>query len=180
LDIATGTLRWYFQESHHDLWDYDATPPTMLFTLNGTPAIAHVGKTGYLFILDRRTGTLTTSWKPRFQPSPRGRIPGPRSQFQQSNHLLPTRWDHCLPGTLAHRSGRPHRKPRMPSSQATVGGRNGRRVRTAHARTSSITTPAMPRPLSTPRLPTYRAAPTRVGGHYRRRPRGRIWTLWGA
>ena len=57
LDIATGTLRWYFQESHHDLWDYDATPPTLLFTLNGTPAIAHVGKTGYLFILDRRTGT---------------------------------------------------------------------------------------------------------------------------
>ncbi|PYQ41818.1 MAG: hypothetical protein DMG99_10320 [Acidobacteria bacterium] len=57
VDIATGALRWYFQESHHDLWDYDATPPTMLFTLNGTPAIAHVGKTGYLFVLDRRTGT---------------------------------------------------------------------------------------------------------------------------
>ena len=57
LDIATGKLRWYFQEAHHDLWDYDATPPTMLFTLNGTPAIAHAGKTGYLFILDRRNGS---------------------------------------------------------------------------------------------------------------------------
>ncbi|KAA6464458.1 hypothetical protein DYQ86_00325 [Acidobacteria bacterium AB60] len=56
LDITTGTLKWYYQEAHHDLWDYDATPPTVLFTLNGVPAIAHQGKTGYTFILDRRTG----------------------------------------------------------------------------------------------------------------------------
>jgi quinohemoprotein ethanol dehydrogenase len=56
LDIQTGKLRWYFQEVHHDLWDYDSTPPAVLFTLNGTPAIAHAGKTGFLFILDRRTG----------------------------------------------------------------------------------------------------------------------------
>jgi quinohemoprotein ethanol dehydrogenase len=57
VDIHTGTVRWYFQEAHHDLWDYDATPPVVLFSLNGTPAIAHAGKTGYVFILDRRNGT---------------------------------------------------------------------------------------------------------------------------
>lgn len=56
LKIKTGQLRWYFQEVHHDLWDYDATPPMVLFSLNGTPALAHVGKSGYLFILDRRFG----------------------------------------------------------------------------------------------------------------------------
>jgi glucose dehydrogenase len=56
LQASTGTLVWYQQESHHDLWDYDATSPTVLFNLNGTPAIAHQGKTGYTFILDRRTG----------------------------------------------------------------------------------------------------------------------------
>jgi alcohol dehydrogenase (cytochrome c) len=53
----TGALKWYYQESHHDLWDYDATSPVVLFNLNGTPALAHQGKTGYTFVLDRRTGT---------------------------------------------------------------------------------------------------------------------------
>lgn len=57
VDVQTGKLRWYFQESHHDLWDYDATPPVMLFSLNGVPALTHAGKTGYLFILDRRNGS---------------------------------------------------------------------------------------------------------------------------
>lgn len=57
LDIETGTLKWYFQEVHHDLWDYDSTPPAVLFTLNGTPALAHAGKSGFLFILNRKTGT---------------------------------------------------------------------------------------------------------------------------
>ena len=56
LNSSTGTLAWYFQESHHDLWDYDATSTAVLFTLNGTPAIAHQGKTGYTFILNRQTG----------------------------------------------------------------------------------------------------------------------------
>lgn len=57
LNVNTGTLAWYYQESHHDLWDYDATSPVLLFDLNGTPALAHTGKTGFTFILDRRTGT---------------------------------------------------------------------------------------------------------------------------
>ena len=57
LNAKTGAVKWYYQESHHDLWDYDATSPVVLFDLNGTPALAHQGKTGYNFILDRRTGT---------------------------------------------------------------------------------------------------------------------------
>jgi quinohemoprotein ethanol dehydrogenase len=57
LNAKTGALAWYYQESHHDLWDYDATSPIVLFSLNGTPALAHQGKTGFTFILDRRTGT---------------------------------------------------------------------------------------------------------------------------
>jgi quinohemoprotein ethanol dehydrogenase len=56
LDIETGQHKWHFQEVHHDLWDYDSTPPAVLFTLNGTPALAHAGKSGFLFILNRKTG----------------------------------------------------------------------------------------------------------------------------
>jgi len=60
VDINTGTLRWYYQEVPHDLWDYDASNPTVLFdvTVNGerVPAVAQAGKDGWAYILDRRTG----------------------------------------------------------------------------------------------------------------------------
>jgi glucose dehydrogenase len=41
---------------HHDLWDFDAAQPTMLFSLNGVPAIEGTTKAGYTFILDRASG----------------------------------------------------------------------------------------------------------------------------
>jgi len=56
VDSRNGELSWYFQDAHHDMWDFDGPQPTVLFDLNGTPAIAHTSKTGYTFILDRSTG----------------------------------------------------------------------------------------------------------------------------
>ena len=60
VDIATGKLRWFYQMVPHNIWDYDAASPVVLFDLtrNGTtvPAAAHAGKTGWVYILDRRTG----------------------------------------------------------------------------------------------------------------------------
>jgi glucose dehydrogenase len=41
---------------HHDLWDYDAAQPVMLFSLNGVPAIEGSTKAGHNFILDRASG----------------------------------------------------------------------------------------------------------------------------
>jgi quinohemoprotein ethanol dehydrogenase len=56
LDVNTGKLKWYFQTTHHDIWDYDATNATILFDLNGKKMLAHASKFGYVFILDRETG----------------------------------------------------------------------------------------------------------------------------
>jgi quinohemoprotein ethanol dehydrogenase len=56
LDATSGELQWFFQMVHHDLWDYDAAQPTMLFSLNGIPAIEGTTKAGYTFILDRASG----------------------------------------------------------------------------------------------------------------------------
>lgn len=60
LDLNTGKIKWYFQEVHHDLWDYDGPMPPLLFTehKNGQaiPALGHCGKDGQYFILDRRSG----------------------------------------------------------------------------------------------------------------------------
>jgi quinohemoprotein ethanol dehydrogenase len=56
LDATSGELQWFFQMVHHDLWDYDAAQPTMLFSLNGVPAIEGTTKAGSTFILDRASG----------------------------------------------------------------------------------------------------------------------------
>ena len=60
LDVKTGKYRWHFQEVHHDMWDYDAPNPVVLFDApyNGKvrKAIAEAGKTGWVYILDRTTG----------------------------------------------------------------------------------------------------------------------------
>jgi quinohemoprotein ethanol dehydrogenase len=56
IDAKTGTYKWHFQEVHHDIWDYDAPSPVVLFDLNGKKAIAEVGKTGFAYVLDRANG----------------------------------------------------------------------------------------------------------------------------
>jgi alcohol dehydrogenase (cytochrome c) len=60
LDAKSGQYKWHFQEVHHDIWDYDAPSPTILFnvTINGQPrkGIAEAGKTGFVYELDRTNG----------------------------------------------------------------------------------------------------------------------------
>jgi len=60
IEAKTGKYRWHFQQVHHDLWDYDSPSPVVLFDLsyNGQTreALAEIGKTGWVYILDRLTG----------------------------------------------------------------------------------------------------------------------------
>jgi quinoprotein glucose dehydrogenase len=60
LDAATGQLKWYFQTTHHDNWDYDPTAPPLLLDVvhkgKKIPALAQSTKQGLLFLLDRTNG----------------------------------------------------------------------------------------------------------------------------
>jgi alcohol dehydrogenase (cytochrome c) len=60
LSARTGKLAWYHQQVAHDLWDYDAAAPVMVFNTvaGGKPvrAVAEAGKSGYFFIIDAKTG----------------------------------------------------------------------------------------------------------------------------
>jgi quinohemoprotein ethanol dehydrogenase len=56
LDATSGELQWFFQEAHHDIWDFDGPQPTVLLTWNGIPALEHTNKTGYMWLLDRASG----------------------------------------------------------------------------------------------------------------------------
>ena len=60
LTLDTGRLKWYFQQTHHDVWDYDTGSQPTLFdmTVNGqrVKALASASKNGFVYILNRETG----------------------------------------------------------------------------------------------------------------------------
>jgi quinoprotein glucose dehydrogenase len=85
IDIATGKLLWYFQDIHHDLWDYDLASTPVLFSAKNqdksVDAVAIAGKTGFLFAFDRVTG------KPLFPIEER---PVPQGEHMEGEKLSPT------------------------------------------------------------------------------------------
>jgi alcohol dehydrogenase (cytochrome c) len=64
LDVSTGEYRWHFQLVRHDIWDFDAANPTILFDADfdgmRRKGITAVSKAGYLYILDRTSGVPLT------------------------------------------------------------------------------------------------------------------------
>jgi quinoprotein glucose dehydrogenase len=78
MDALTGKVKWHFQTTHHDIWDYDEPGPVTLVDLvqNGktVPAVVLIGKTGLLFVLDRANGKPLVPVEER--PVPKGDVPG--------------------------------------------------------------------------------------------------------
>jgi glucose dehydrogenase len=78
LDARTGKRVWHFQMVHHDIWDYDnATAPKLLTVRHNGKTIdvvAQAGKTGFLYVFDRVTGTPL--WPIEERPVPRSDMPG--------------------------------------------------------------------------------------------------------
>jgi quinoprotein glucose dehydrogenase len=60
LNARTGKRIWHFQGIKHDVWDLDfpAAPSLVTVTRNGrkVDAVAQITKTGFVFVLDRKTG----------------------------------------------------------------------------------------------------------------------------
>jgi len=62
LDASTGRMRWYYQETPGDSWDYDATAPFVLADLRWhgrtRRVLMQASKNGIFYVLDRKTGEL--------------------------------------------------------------------------------------------------------------------------
>jgi alcohol dehydrogenase (cytochrome c) len=60
LDLDTGKLKWFFQFTPHDLFDYDATETAMLVDApyNGQirKLLVEANRNGYIYVLDRTDG----------------------------------------------------------------------------------------------------------------------------
>src|ERR1051326_9086410 len=52
----SGTIKWHYQWTPHDVWDYDGVNENILFDRGAEKLLAHFDKNGYLFILNRETG----------------------------------------------------------------------------------------------------------------------------
>jgi alcohol dehydrogenase (cytochrome c) len=91
IDPNTGKLRWYFQFTPHDLYDYDANETPVLLDLDengvGRRLLVQADRNGFLYVLDRTNGKFLNAapfveklnWAKGIDPSGRpilsGRIP---------------------------------------------------------------------------------------------------------
>ena len=62
LDAKTGKLKWYFQFTPHDFFDWDAEETNVLLDANfqGQPRklLAHADRNGFFYVLDRTNGKM--------------------------------------------------------------------------------------------------------------------------
>lgn len=79
LDPDTGELRWHFQWTPHDVWDYDGVNEVILadLTIDGRPvkALIHADKNAHFYVLDRTDGSFIQArpfarqtWAKRLDP----------------------------------------------------------------------------------------------------------------
>jgi quinoprotein glucose dehydrogenase len=93
LDARTGKRLWHFQIVHHDLWDYDNAAAPKLLTLRNSnqgakpiEAVAQAGKTGFLYVFERKTGKPI--WPIEERPVPQSEVPG---EFSSATQPIPTK-----------------------------------------------------------------------------------------
>jgi alcohol dehydrogenase (cytochrome c) len=65
LDPKTGKLKWYYQTTPHDVWDWDASEtPLVIDTLwksHPRKLLVQGNRNGYFYVLDRTTGELLSA-----------------------------------------------------------------------------------------------------------------------
>jgi quinohemoprotein ethanol dehydrogenase len=139
LDLRTGKLKWYFQQTHHDVWDFDSGNQPVLFDMQvrgqRVKALAEASKNGFLYILNRETGepvhsikevpVPTDTTRPGEQPWPTQPIPYSASgKLMTVSPVVPV---DIPPGPLASAKAVPMFTPPGPNqirAPGTEGGAN--------------------------------------------------------
>lgn len=61
IDPENGEIKWGFQTTPHDGWDYDGTNEVVSFDFNGVKAAATADRNGFFYILDRSNGKFISA-----------------------------------------------------------------------------------------------------------------------
>ena len=129
LEASTGRYRWHFQEVHHDLWDYDAPNPVVLFDApiagQERKGIAEVGKTGFTYILDRTNGKPLIGIEERAVPQEPRQATAATQPYPIGDPIVPHEIDIAPEGFQVVNQGRIFTpfwdKPVLAKPQATGG-----------------------------------------------------------
>jgi len=75
VDVKTGERRWYFQHTHHDIWDWDTPAAPILTDMpDGRKLVVLLTKQSMAFVFDRKTGEPV--WPIEERPVPVSDVPG--------------------------------------------------------------------------------------------------------
>jgi PQQ-dependent dehydrogenase (methanol/ethanol family) len=65
LDADTGKIKWHFQHTPHDAWDYDGVNEAQLVDLNiggaNTPVLLKADRNGFFYVINRDNGKLISA-----------------------------------------------------------------------------------------------------------------------
>ncbi len=93
LDIKTGAIKWYYQLTHHDMWEHDlGTSPVLYDAIvggNTTKAIGIMRTDGRLFLLDRATGKPLLPIEERPVPQNAALFTSPTQPFPVGDQVGP-------------------------------------------------------------------------------------------
>jgi quinoprotein glucose dehydrogenase len=124
LDASSGKLRWHFQLTHHDVWDYDisAAPALIDITRDGKriPVVVAVTKAGYMFFLERETGRSVYPVEER--PVPQSDVPGEKTWPTQPFPVRPPALGRVSIGPEEIFTGEPEHEKYCREIVAKIGG----------------------------------------------------------
>ncbi len=91
INSESGKIDWSFQETVHDLWDFDIPSPPILATINkqgkNIDIVTVVTKIGNTIVLDRDSGK--SLYDLHYKLTPTSKIPGEKTAPYQPNFKLP-------------------------------------------------------------------------------------------
>ena len=91
VDASNGNIKWYFQDTMHDLWDLDLSFPPLLTSLRYKKIFLDVvivaSKSGKVFILERSSGKSLFDYD--FVEVPASSIPGEKTSRYQIKTIFP-------------------------------------------------------------------------------------------
>lgn len=62
IDPETGNIKWGYQTTPNDGWDYDGVNELISFDLNGTKAAATADRNGFFYVLNRENGKFINAY----------------------------------------------------------------------------------------------------------------------
>lgn len=92
LDYRTGEMKWYFQITHHEIWDWDLPSAPILASLpDGRKVVVQLTKQALAYVFDRATGEPI--WDINEVPVPQSDVPGEHTSPTQPIPVKPAPYD---------------------------------------------------------------------------------------